>query len=1249
MPGYDYGEVHEGERIVSELDYMARKVAKQLLPAVKQANAPKAARELFGTVRATTSGGETTYDVLLDGAPDYTPTTSSVTIHHGDRVICKVLDHRLVVMQNITVPSVNDTQYEHVKDIATEADTLLDGVAAVASTADKTLAEIVADANTSNGLVAGMKAAADTAGTTLAQIVADADSAADTLSGMQAAATAANTTLTGIYQTAKDAESSAAQAQSSANTANAYANAALDQLVFVEDVAGTLSWIQDHGIFITASDTSVQDGTVYFEYNSTTHDYEPIVLPASDANPHDLGWYVLDATDSQTDFIMAHLAVTTRGLWVLPAGLPSTNQTVDSTVDKASSSDTADQKQANANARQADDYKLLLSNDGQYIYDGSGSLVAVYGATAIEFLSSGSSVAKFGTDGVRVGRSTSGHTTITNDGFDYSYGNDSLFAVEPVYEPSRDDPEIIWQNSISAIGANMGGGYTAPATMIHGRSNSLECALMYSTGDGWKPVSVYESATDAIAAAKNLQQGIVYIEPGELRVITLTSGDYAYGYKVKGYGFVGPLPATTVALVEPTVLTGTPRLRLGKTALQGGSHVEVDYHSLRLIDKEGSEYFKVQDLRDASGIADVVDEFPGNGVDYSFYLTCYPASDSGVEVWSIDTVNETATELTRGADASEGDWHPLYVDNVMNRVVIHAVPQEGTSIQIRYTSEDENLKTYDFGLRRPGTAAGALSVIEGNMTTASGVMSHAEGAASVAEGGVSHAEGHKTTAHGNRSHSEGYLTYAGGNASHAEGYATYAFGEGAHAEGEMAQVSANAAHGEGYFCRATGNGAHAEGLYTEANGRGSHSQNSYTKAASASQTALGKYNVADSQTDTFTGDGSTTAFTLTDTPESVISVEVDDEIAAKSSYTLSGTTLTFTTAPASGASISVTYSLGTYAVIVGNGTADNARSNAFTLDWDGCGEFAGDLTIHGVNDANLLKTYGRSSFASAIPSGGSNAYENGWDAYDSLGNKIGYSQIANTTTGVYRSFAAQNPRLSSGSVSALYLHVADSGKKRITTTAATSLEPSGPITSELRTYGGSSWVKGASGEAALYVPKPTSSMSAMVGALAVQTASGGGWIVGNYNSEKLTFQHFTAANISSQTNTPDYNLELTPGSGIPIAYGGTSATDAAGARTNLGLGTLATKSSVSFSTTTATKTSSAGTIAVSASVSLDCTPTTPSGYVVTGVQTVTSNHNSACVVNSFGYGAVKVKNTGNSQFTDLTVSQTWRYGKDTVS
>lgn len=174
---------------------------------------------------------------------------------------------------------------------------------------------------------------------------------------------------------------------------------------------------------------------------------------------------------------------------------------------------------------------------------------------------------------------------------------------------------------------------------------------------------------------------------------------------------------------------------------------------------------------------------------------------------------------------------------------------------------------------------GNYSTAEGNGTEASKFASHAEGGETTASGGYSHAEGYKTTASGADSHAEGYSTTASGNWSHAEGQLTVASDEGAHAEGLRTTASGANSHAEGSVTTASGFDAHAQNGGTVASGDYSHAGGESTTAGYDSQTTIGRYN--DNQ--------STTAFEI------------------------------------------------------GNGTADNARSNALTVDWSGNVEMAGSV------------------------------------------------------------------------------------------------------------------------------------------------------------------------------------------------------------------------------------------------------------------------------------------------------------------
>jgi len=192
------------------------------------------------------------------------------------------------------------------------------------------------------------------------------------------------------------------------------------------------------------------------------------------------------------------------------------------------------------------------------------------------------------------------------------------------------------------------------------------------------------------------------------------------------------------------------------------------------------------------------------------------------------------------------------------------------------------------------TASNSAAHAEGDGTTASGARSHAEGYNTIASGANSHAEGYGGAgkgALGKADHAEGYSTKANSGSdsssygAHAEGKSTTATANGAHAEGGVTTASGPYAHAEGYGTTASGNYSHAEGADGKATAAYAHCEGYSTRAASSSQHAGGKYNIQDSS--------------------------------------------------------------GVYAEIIGNGTDDDARSNARTLDWSGNGWYAGNVTAAG--------------------------------------------------------------------------------------------------------------------------------------------------------------------------------------------------------------------------------------------------------------------------------------------------------------
>lgn len=160
-------------------------------------------------------------------------------------------------------------------------------------------------------------------------------------------------------------------------------------------------------------------------------------------------------------------------------------------------------------------------------------------------------------------------------------------------------------------------------------------------------------------------------------------------------------------------------------------------------------------------------------------------------------------------------------------------------------------------------------------------------AGNIASGEYSHAEGTLTIASGGVSHAEGSNTLASGAFSHAEGHSTTASGAYAHAEGFATIASGIGSIAEGQASQAIGPFSHAEGYETVTNGEHSHAEGYRTIASGEIQHVSGKYNVEDTENK--------------------------------------------------------------YSHIVGNGTSEDNRFNAHTLDWDGNAWFQGDVYVGGTS------------------------------------------------------------------------------------------------------------------------------------------------------------------------------------------------------------------------------------------------------------------------------------------------------------
>lgn len=252
---------------------------------------------------------------------------------------------------------------------------------------------------------------------------------------------------------------------------------------------------------------------------------------------------------------------------------------------------------------------------------------------------------------------------------------------------------------------------------------------------------------------------------------------------------------------------------------------------------------------------------------------------------------------------------------------------EGRStIASGYCSHAEGQSTKAFGdqSHAEGQSTSATSYqthAEGYGTLASGVQSHAEGSNTTASGNYSHAEGYSTNAIGSRSHAEGSGTIASGDYSHAEGYSTSATSIYTHAEGDGTKANGNNSHAEGYNTIARGVSSHAEGYQTHAEGENSHSEGRSTEATGHYSHAEGYFTIASSNSSHTEGKN-----TKANNQSEHASGQYNISSSASTEFGNSGNTL----------------------FSVGNGTADDARHNAFEIRQNG------DIYIVDKNGNDIL-------------------------------------------------------------------------------------------------------------------------------------------------------------------------------------------------------------------------------------------------------------------------------------------------------
>ena len=365
-------------------------------------------------------------------------------------------------------------------------------------------------------------------------------------------------------------------------------------------------------------------------------------------------------------------------------------------------------------------------------------------------------------------------------------------------------------------------------------------------------------------------------------------------------------------------------VRIGPSA--GRSHVEVENNAFKLIAyPENQQYVNCSDSRNSSGYCTYNELIPYQGTSGRYPLSFEAVDTSTCTVRIYDDYSE-ARPLDPLHEHDHEVTNQYTVTKATTYIDVTPTLGENYGVYVSYrTTNPVAAKHYLFGI--PSSTpmiSGGMNVVTGRENAAMGICSFVEGEGNIAGGNYAHAEGYKTQANNEGAHTEGFYTIASGPGSHAEGNHGKATGECAHAEGFYAEASGRYSHAEGDNTVAGGRASHAEGAYneinadyahaegrscecglgatyahaegynTKANNTGAHSQNTGTIAASHSQTAMGKYNESDSNN--------------------------------------------------------------VYALIIGNGTADNARSNALAVGWDGSVTTARDTLVTSTSNMSGIMT-----------------------------------------------------------------------------------------------------------------------------------------------------------------------------------------------------------------------------------------------------------------------------------------------------
>ena len=285
--------------------------------------------------------------------------------------------------------------------------------------------------------------------------------------------------------------------------------------------------------------------------------------------------------------------------------------------------------------------------------------------------------------------------------------------------------------------------------------------------------------------------------------------------------------------------------------------------SIHVTSNDKEKWNKVDDKADTTALTAVNDTLTAHTSDNTIHLTSgnvqtqIDNSISGKANSSdvyLKTETSGATELATALAAKQ--------DQLVSSVNIKTINNESILGNGNITIQGGG-KAIEAGRGISITTGETADTVSFNLpiSAGTGLYSIIEGQNTQASGQYSHSEGFQTSASSKYSHSEGYNTTASGNSSHSEGRNTLASGGNSHAEGSGTTASGLSSHAEGRQTIASGWQSHSEGSGTTASGEGSHTEGQGTIALNKYEHSEGYFNVSSSGSSTF-GDSGNTLFSV---------------------------------------------------------------------------------------------------------------------------------------------------------------------------------------------------------------------------------------------------------------------------------------------------------------------------------------------------------------------------------------------------